>query len=241
VEPAPSEPTTAPDETPLAQPRDVTFTTSDGVELHGTLVAGQNLPVVILVHQLGSDRSEWAPLVSALSRAPALTTLTFDLRGHGASTHSSHGELSYHSFDHAEWAKTELDVQAAIAFVGRELDAGARKIALVGASVGSTAAIAAASHDPALRTLVALSPGRAYQGFDSITPALQLTGRSLLAVIAQDDVDGVDTAQALGRITSSEPVLVEGDAHGVALFGADHDLLPRVDAFLRAQLDRRAP
>jgi hypothetical protein len=70
-------------------PDAVDFESSDGVLLHADLwrTGDPEAPAVVLVHQARSDRSEWASFVSELrARAPGLTVLALDLRGHGAST-----------------------------------------------------------------------------------------------------------------------------------------------------------
>src|SRR3954470_19973269 len=72
----------------------VPITTADGVELDGTYFrspkAGRDAPCVMLVHRYGSDRSktDWINLALALQQA-GYAVLTFDLRGHGASTQLS--------------------------------------------------------------------------------------------------------------------------------------------------------
>jgi pimeloyl-ACP methyl ester carboxylesterase len=235
----------APRET-LPEARAVTFRTSDGVTIAATLqpAARPEAPAVILVHQLGSTRAEWAPLLERLHAEPAIATLAIDVRGHGESTAGPDGRaLSSRDFSNEEWAAIPRDVEAAAAFLRSEGSAiRPARIGVVGASIGSSAAIVAASGDAALDPIVALSPGRAYHGIDAITPGVQLAGRGFLGVVAEAEADGVETARALARITATEAVVVPGDAHGVRLFDARPELLDRVEAFLRSSLgaERRA-
>ena len=224
----------------LPEPREVRFTTSDGVTISATLsaAASPDAPAIVLVHQLGSTRAEWGAIERRLRAAPSLTTLAIDLRGHGASTSGSEGTaLDWHSFDQAAWAATALDVRAAFAFL-RSAESGVRpsRIGAIGASIGSTAVIAAAAEDAAIDPLVVLSPGRAYHGFDAITPAMRLEGRHVLTAVAREEQDGVDTANAIGRITTSQPILVDGSAHGVALLEAAPGLDVRIEEFVRSSL-----
>lgn len=223
----------------IPEPRDVTFVTSDGVTLGATLSPGSrpDAPAVILVHQIASDRSEWAPLVARLREAPALTVLAIDLRGHGASTQGPAGPLDFHAFDTAAWGAIGLDVRAAAAFLtSRESGLLPNHIAVVGSSLGATAAVLAAHDEGRLDPIVTLSPGRAYHGVDAITLVLALGGRALLAVVAREEADGVDTASAFARITRGEPLIVDGNAHGVALFTAAPETLDRVESFLRERV-----
>ncbi len=229
---------------PAPAPREVSFETSDGVHIAAELRAAPDprAPLVILVHQLSSSRAEWAPLVERLAATPAFSTLAIDLRGHGASTRGPEGELAWRDFTTADWEHTANDVLAAVTFA-RSADARIEpsSLAAVGASIGSSALVAAASREPALETLVVLSPGRAYRGFDAITPAIALAGRRFLALVATEETDSVETARAMARITSTTAIEIEGDAHGVALFTRDPSSLDRVEDFLRTSLARPRP
>jgi pimeloyl-ACP methyl ester carboxylesterase len=75
-----------------AKPEDVSFPTADGVELKGTYYPsskGKNGPVAILLHKYGSDRTkgDWDKLAKKLQASDkGFAVLTFDFRGHGAST-----------------------------------------------------------------------------------------------------------------------------------------------------------
>lgn len=224
----------------LPEPREVRIPTADGVTITGTLqpAARPDAPLVILVHQLGGTRAEWAALVERLHARPAVATLAIDLRGHGASTEGPDGQpLAWRELDNAQWAQTAEDVAAAVRFVADEASGiTPARIAVIGSSIGSSAAISAAARTTDIDAVAALSPGRAYRGFDAITPATQLGGRPFLAVTAREEIDSVETAQAMARITASEPVIVEGGTHGVAMLTESPELLARVEAFLRQAL-----
>lgn len=244
--PSPAEPTApaapAQEEAASGEAREVEIATEDGFTLGATLYPGAtpDAPAVILAHQVGSTRAEWADLVAALREEPALTVLTFDLRGHGQSTRGPRGETaSFGSFDTDAWSATSADVAAAVAYLsGPGCPVRPRRIGLVGSSIGATAVIRAAAGDRNLDPLVVLSPGRAYRGVDAILAATELPPRSLLAVSAREEADSVETGAALARITRGRAALVDGAAHGVALFAADETLLETVTTFLREGLAR---
>ncbi len=228
--PAPEAPT---------ESRDVTFVTTDGVTIAATLHRAPRVdaPAVIFVHQLGSTRAEWAPLIARLHAGAAFTTLAIDLRGHGASTRGPSGNLDWQTFGTAQWAATRLDVLAALAYLtGPDSRVAPASIAAVGASIGCSAVIAAAAEEPRLGTLVTLSPGRAFHGFDAITPAIHLDDRAIFALASRDETDSVDTAQAYGRITGVPAYILDGDAHGVVMFGTAPETLDRIEDFLRERL-----
>ncbi|MDQ3033757.1 MAG: alpha/beta fold hydrolase [Myxococcota bacterium] len=225
----------------IPEPREVRFQASDGVTIAGTLQPGgrADAPLVILVHQLGGSRAEWAPLLERLRERPAVATLAIDLRGHGESTSGPAGAtLSWRELDNAQWALTTEDVLAARDFV-RSGESGLTpsRVGIVGSSIGSSAAIAAAARSGEdVHAIAALSPGRAYRGFDAITPATQLGERPFLAIVGQEETDSVETARAMARITGGEAVVVDGSAHGLALLRGSPELLGRLETFLRTSL-----
>jgi alpha-beta hydrolase superfamily lysophospholipase len=71
-----------------AQPDKITFDTIDGVEIQGDWypsAKANKAPTALLVHKLGGDRKQLSPLAEKLVDE-GFSVLTFDLRGHGAST-----------------------------------------------------------------------------------------------------------------------------------------------------------
>src|SRR5579871_5903348 len=74
-----------------AKSEGITFETFDKVELQGDWYPspkeGKKSPAALLLHKLGPncDRKQMAPLAEAL-QAGGYAVLTFDFRGHGAST-----------------------------------------------------------------------------------------------------------------------------------------------------------
>lgn len=214
----------------------VTFPTDDSVTISASLRVGRpgSTPIV-LVHQLGSARAEWEPLVAKLAAA-GLTTLAIDLRGHGESTAGAATNTrtyAYDSFSDADWRATPKDVQAAIAFLASREDLWPGHVVLVGSSIGGTACIAAAADDPRVVRMVVLSPGRAYHGFDAILPASRLGGREVLVFHAADEAPSAETASVLDRIVTNSTVrAVPGSAHGVAMFQDDPSQLDAVAEFI---------
>lgn len=221
-----------------AEPIEIEFTTSDGFTIHGTLTPGLSTsPAVVLVHQLGSTRAEWTTLTERLHVAPPITVLAIDMRGHGASATGPDGPIDVGQFDAAHWAATSNDVLGAVAYLRTSPHGlSPQRIGLVGASIGSTAAILAAASDPTLDTIVTLSPGRAYRGVDAITPAIGLGPRHLLSLAASGEADSIEASSAFVRITTGEELVLDGNEHGIALLAAHPEAMTRVDAFLRASL-----
>ena len=237
----------APDERPseaapvaLAEPREVAFETLDHVTIAATFYPGASpeAPAVVLVHQLGSSRAEWAAVIDALREGPALAVLAIDMRGHGASTQRGGAAISYGDFDADAWARTSDDVSAAVQWLRSPETSGVRpsRIALVGASIGATAVVRAAAEDRSLDVIATLSPGRAYRGVDSILVAVHMGPRAFLGVASREETDCAETAEALARITGGRTEIVDGRAHGVAMLGEHTDLTGHVVSFLRESL-----
>jgi pimeloyl-ACP methyl ester carboxylesterase len=224
--------------TPSGAPVAVTFPTDDGVTISATLRVGRpGSEPVVLVHQLGSARAEWEPLVAKLAEA-GRTTLAIDLRGHGESTAGvppNTRVYAYSSFTDVDWRATAKDVRAAIDFLVGRAELEATRVALVGSSIGGTACIAEAAEDPRVARLIVLSPGRAYHGFDVIMPASRLGDRPLLVVHSGEELPSGETAGVLDRIVTNATVrAATGASHGVAMFQDDATQLAAVVAFLSA-------
>ncbi|HJL16160.1 MAG TPA: alpha/beta fold hydrolase [Sandaracinaceae bacterium LLY-WYZ-13_1] len=239
-EPARADEPEAPAEPPpLAAPETITVTSEDGVRIVGDLRRGEGpeAPLAVLVHQLGSARAEWAPLSRRLG-ALGVATFAFDVRGHGESTARAGGaEVDWQRFDTEGWEAVAGDVRAVLGHLREEAGLQPRRVALVGSSIGSSAAILAAAEAPDVDAVVALSPGRAYRGVDALSPLSELGERPLLAVASRGEPPSADTAEAMARIApAGEARLVEGDRHGVGMFEADPESLDAVLTFLRTQL-----
>jgi pimeloyl-ACP methyl ester carboxylesterase len=225
---------------PLPPARRITVETSDHVVLVGELRVGDTpaAPLVVLVHQLSSNRAEWEPLLRRLAASPAFTTFAIDMRGHGDSTHRAHGrDLDWQGFETRDWQRVATDLGEVLTALREREGLTPSAIALVGSSIGSSAVIVEAARNPAVNVVVALSPGRAYRGVDALTPAAALGDRAFLAVAAREELPSAETATDMGRVASrAEVLLVDGSAHGVAMFQSAPESVARVDTFLRERL-----
>ena len=228
--------------TPI-RPEDVSFAATDGMRIHATLwrAPEQSSPAVVLVHQLSRDRSEWTPLVNRLTRAPALSVLAIDLRGHGASTRRPSGEtIEWSGMTTDDWRAIELDVAAAVRFVrpGAGARLAAPKVAIVGSSIGSSAAVRAAVLDDAVVAVAALSPGRAYRGVDSIAPLRHWGSRRLWVLATTRDRASAEAAYDMRRVVrQSVGRIVEGQAHGLEMASEVPGLFDEIASFVREALD----
>jgi dipeptidyl aminopeptidase/acylaminoacyl peptidase len=191
---------------------EVQFPTADGVLLSGSLTLPQRTaPVIVLIHQLGSDRHDWDGFVPALDRA-GFATLAYDTRGMGRSLSRWPGKQRYFPPpDEERYLETmPRDVAAALRFLQARRRVDAERIAVVGAGHGANVAYASSA---AARATVALSPV-------TVRDALRPRGRSprgVLFISSRLEAAAVlDLAQ-----TVTEPRLTmlasDPEGHGVAL------------------------
>jgi len=226
----------------------VTLRTLDGLHLAATLVVPDGQPdgAVVLVHGGGVTREEggfFTRLAARLSDA-GVTSLRFDLRGHGESE-GSQEELTL--------ATILNDIRVALAHLRDTTDA--RQVSLVGASfAGGICAYYAAKRQGELDRLVLLNPQLDYkwrtidsrpywsgdylddevarqldqQGFIQFTPTLR-HGRPLL-----NEVFWFEVLPALAAVraptlvvhgTKDSFVPVESSREAMRLFTAEHKLV----------------
>ncbi len=197
----------------LPPPVPVTIPTDDGELAADLATGGDDGVTVVLFHQLGADRTEWAPLSEGLRRA-GHTVLRVDLRGHGESPGGPDG---WRAFDAEDWAKVAADGEAVVAWARLRSDLPPRWV-FGGSSIGSSVAIRAATAEE-VKAVFALSPGRAYHGIDAITPvSTYAADKPLLAIASRGDVSAAETARTMARVAASGSArLVEGDGHGLAM------------------------
>jgi pimeloyl-ACP methyl ester carboxylesterase len=107
------------------------------------------------------------------------------------------------------------------------------RLALVGASVGSSIAIQYAAHDRSVDALVCLSPGVDYLGLDAVGDIRQVMGRKILMLAAEGERDAPYTLQK--ACPGVEVEICPGGAvvHGTNLLETVPALDERIADFLR--------
>lgn len=123
--------------------QDVAFVTSDGLTLRGWFSRGTRRAAVILVHGGGGDRTQLLPEALVLARH-GYGFLAYDSRACG----ESDGEST-------SWGDRERrDVVAALDFVSARPEIDAKRIALLGFSIGGTSAALVAASDTRVRAAI---------------------------------------------------------------------------------------
>jgi pimeloyl-ACP methyl ester carboxylesterase len=184
----------------VSSPRPVRFSAADGVELVGRL-SGTGDAGVILAHGFsqGVAQEAWLPFVPALV-SRGYTVLTFNFRGFCDSNGCSEGP--------SQLGKNWRDAMAAVGFMDTR---GAKKIFLIGASMGGLAVLRAARMPEVdVSGVVSLStpqfPSKYYEGeprANDVTPTrLRQIDEPKLFVAGTKDVQLPGTAPLRAGVSS---------------------------------------
>jgi dienelactone hydrolase len=222
----------------LATSDPVTFRTGDGVQLAGRLFGPSDATVgVVFAHMLPADQSAWFDLAADLA-AMGYRALTFDFRGYcpGGDAGCSGGTK--------EVGAATQDLQTALDYLrGR----GVQRVALVGASMGGTAALVVASREgDAIGAVVTLSAPQQISGLVAGPDVLQTVTAAKLFIAGNGDPAGSATAAQAFYDESLQPKryeIVTSDDHGTDLLSGNqgqqvHDL---VTAWLRLHVPVASP
>lgn len=175
----------------------VQFTAADGVTLAADLCRGSN-SWYLFAHQNGRDRSAWGDLPRNAAEGFGFSVLARDFRGFGASDPGALGDIA-------------LDWEAAIDFA-------------IGASMGGTSLVVAATDEPRIQNLVLISAPAVFFGIDALAAAPDVVQDALLFAGNADGKAAAD-ARALSDALGGKQGLriLETDLHGNDL--AESDLI----------------
>ncbi len=214
-------PTSTPKPTPTPAPTmptvpsvPVHFTTQDHVQLAGVLYGNGGTTAIICSHEHPGSKAEWSNSAPWFA-ARGFMVLAYDFRGWGESGGT---------FDASQ---ADKDVFAAIAFVHSR---GAKKVILLGASMGADISLIAAS-ETQIAGVITLSPEYL---FGLSNTQIQAISVPKLFINSVDDGYADDTRQMYQNAQPPKELhLYPGSAHGVAIFSTDNgqDLIARILAF----------
>jgi pimeloyl-ACP methyl ester carboxylesterase len=199
---------------------DVTFRAPDGTRLAGH-VFGRGRTAVVLAHQSDGDLCQWAPYAARLARLGYLA-LAFDFRNAGASqTRHYPANIRYGG-----------DVTGAIKEARR---LGARKVFLVGASLGGSAVLqAGANVRPPVAGVVSVS------GAADISNAVTAVPKLTVPVLYLAGSGDVDFAKDAHRLYDATPdghrsiTILDDSRHGTALVARNAKARQLIETFLRS-------
>ena len=210
-----------------AASRPLTLTTADGVTLTADLYeAPAPSSAVVLVHVLGGTKADWRAAADRL-QSEGMTALAIDLRGHGGSTGSG-----------APSAAMANDVKAAVAWLASRADVRPGAIAVVGASLGATAALMAAADLPEVKAVVLISPAADYRGVRLDAAGRKFARRPLLLLVSQDDPYALRTVHDLTppEAPPARAAVSTVTGHGTQLLDRDPDMLGALVDWVRRTL-----
>jgi pimeloyl-ACP methyl ester carboxylesterase len=203
------------------------FREADGILLAGHRFGGTRAngrTTIVLAHQSDGSLCDWTKGARQLVAA-GYFVVAFDFRGYGDSRGSRNS------------GRFPADYAAAVR-TARLL--GARKVVLVGASMGGTAAlVAGANIRPRVDGVVSLSGPTSYRRLDALRTAPRLTAPALFLAAELDTsfADFPGDARQLYAATGSESKrleIVPGGRHGINLFETTAAVRRLVDAFARS-------
>ena len=177
----------------------VSFPSNDGVEVSALFGTAEDdeLPVVILLHDLGGSKSDWlnstGTYVALLERGYAV--LAIDMRGHGETPLPDDRQV----LELIDLELSFLDVHAALVWLQNQSKVDVGRIAVVGSGSGGNVAYVSSGIFPEqIKTGVSLSPG--LWGSTSLEPLVIGAGlesfdpRSMLFMVGdQDQIQAGDT------------------------------------------------
>ena len=218
--------------------QEISLQTDDGVTIKATLNrpdATGLRPAVVLIHQGGSDRTEWAAFVPKLLQE-GYVTLAYDVRGHGQSDKvKSIGAL----FN--DPTQAPLDLQAVLHYLAALDFVDAKRIAVVGSSIGANlACVASGRPEYRIKTAVAIS-GKTSAVFNLADMGEEGVNMASVFFISSLENSGQRATWALELYKrTAEPRQIEivekSQAHGVGIFRDEPDLPRQIIEWLHETL-----
>lgn len=204
----------------LAGSTPVSFESADGLHLEGRLFGAGNRVGVVLAHMLPADQTSWWDFAERLSEQGYLA-LTFDFRGYcpGGNAGCSAGGRDI--------AAIWQDVLGAIDFVRSN---GADRVMLVGASMGGTASLVAASQGSTpVAAVITLSAPASIEGLTADANVLTRLSGGKLFVAGVGDAPAAHDAEQLYELapTPKRIEILPSDDHGTDLLSGNQSEVVR--------------
>ena len=212
---------------PSVKPLKITAVTTDTTTLSADLYVPADtgrttFPLVILLHMMNHDRASYRELVPLLlSRKWAV--LNVDLRGHGKSNVVRGAKRTPEQLLESDFPRMPGDLNVLVAeSLKRSAQIDTQRVAIVGASIGSSVAVFYGAEHPTAKAIVLLSPGLNYRNME-LRPRLMLYGRRpILMLVGKKDQRSFESCILLNKVALGDKKLVvyDVDAHGTDIFPA---------------------
>lgn len=188
--------------------RAIAFESTDGLTLAGRLFGPEDANAgVVLAHMFPADQRSWYAFADRLA-GEGYRVLTFDFRGYcpGGDAGCSEGEKRVPDM----WR----DVLGAMETLR---DEGVSRIALIGASMGGTASLVAASKEGEdVEAIVTLSAPTSFEGLDAGPDAIAQLTAAKLFIAGHADVPAAEAVDALyaAALQPKRPLILTTEDHG---------------------------
>ncbi|MCX5782205.1 MAG: alpha/beta fold hydrolase [Elusimicrobia bacterium] len=212
----------------------ISFYTRDGLKIVGVYKPPKenNGEVFVLLHGLGSNKEEWNYFETILAES-GYGFLAYDARGHGESSTKKDGTIiDYKNFGKptpkSQWGKMIVDLANVVNYLITEKKISRKNIGLIGASIGANISLIYGSSYNHVGTLVLLSPGLEYIGFDTLDYInAYKKGKIAICASPQDEYSYKSSLILYKKIMKNkQALLIEGESgHGVKLFDGEFDNL----------------
>ncbi|MEM4165745.1 MAG: alpha/beta hydrolase [Candidatus Bilamarchaeaceae archaeon] len=199
--------------------KEINFKTKDSWLIYGDIYYSKTKDpqkAIVLLHQLGSDRNDYASLIPPLQEAfPEYDIIALDLRGHGKSTNLG----SYSNFGSGDYKAMKNDVEGLKTYLGVERPT-IKEFYLVGSSIGSSVALDYAANSGFVKKVIMISPGIAYKNYN-IKEAAKDYMYGLYLVAAEEDDYSAQSAEEIYHLSPSDSKVLKiyynMGAHGMEL------------------------
>ena len=186
--------------------------TKDDVILSGILVLPENanvknkVPMVVLLHSLGSNRAAYSQLATDLKNKN-IASLAIDSRGHGQSTTKLSGKKTYwQNYSNKIFQKYPDDIVATLDYISEHYVAvDTSRLGILGADVNANAAVVAAANGKYnIKTLVLVSPCIEFKGLQIYSSLVKYGNKPITMIVTQNDKFHYQNAKELQKYAQGQ-------------------------------------
>jgi dienelactone hydrolase len=186
----------------LCAQQSVTLTAQDGTKVFGTYYPASNssAPIILLFHQAGSNRWEYAPIAPVLNTAN-FSSLAIDAR-HGGDMWGHKNETVVHLDHEGTYLESLVDLEAALAWARKQN--GSRKVIVWGSSYSACLVfVLAAKHPGEIAGLLSFSPAEYFQNKSLVHDAAVKVNIPVFITSAKDREEE-ESARSIFNATADE-------------------------------------
>ena len=185
------------------------------IELPKSATAKHKVPLVIMLHSLGSRKEVYNSFVEDL-RSRGIASVRFDLRGHGESIGNSvnNRKTYWQQYSNKTFQKYPDDIITVLDFIKdnfQQVDT--NKTAIIAADISANSSILAANNK--IKTLVLLSPCIDFKGIKTSVKLVDYGNHPILFIVSKKDKFGYYQSSELIKYAQGKKVLKVLDFGGM--------------------------